>query len=492
MRPTQIVGIVGNAGRAVVNAESLALFARMTAQPSDDRKAAISALITSLKAGGVWAKLKALQIYAAADSQAASLNWVTNAGNASLINSPNFVVDRWIAGNASTSYINTNCNPNSLGCSQNSMTIAVWNSGPYGSGAFNVGWPTAFSNAAGIDIQLSATASERPVLSGQINKSLGSYYTSATLTGNYTHGLIALVRSSAEEVFHSIRGVTVDSASSGQTSTGLHNANLYLGAGNNAGSPIYHHDMPFSAFVLGDALSASELLSMSNALDSYMQSLGNYRQPFVMWGDSQSVNATWRQYVWRASALAGRPARRGVVQGVSAESATAIRTRMIADTAYHDHIQIIWVGRNNISNGSQVVDKSIILSEVAAMVAAAQARSGKFVVMPPCKGNIDAGSALVNSEAPGTTIGLELDDIKSTLSARYGSNFLDIEQKLIDWATAGNASVISGTAPTANDIADAGVGVTPRGLLGDDIHKNNAGNTAIGYYVEQHLNAQGM
>jgi hypothetical protein len=62
-------------------AEATALFARFSSDPGTTRKDAINACIASLKTAGVWAKLSNFYVLAAHDSQAAKLNWVTNARN---------------------------------------------------------------------------------------------------------------------------------------------------------------------------------------------------------------------------------------------------------------------------------------------------------------------------------------------------------------------------------------------------------------------------
>ena len=92
-------------------AEANTLFARFTTPPDATRKALINTLIKSLKAAGVWAKLDALYILAAADAQAARRNWVADQYNLTEVNSPTFTADRGYAGNGSTSYLKTGFNP---------------------------------------------------------------------------------------------------------------------------------------------------------------------------------------------------------------------------------------------------------------------------------------------------------------------------------------------------------------------------------------------
>ncbi len=91
--------------------QSLAIFAAFTTPPSAARMALINTCVGSLITAGVWAKLDALYMFAAADSQAALINW-KNPGtyNATLVNSPAFVADQGFTG-ASTKYIDSGFNP---------------------------------------------------------------------------------------------------------------------------------------------------------------------------------------------------------------------------------------------------------------------------------------------------------------------------------------------------------------------------------------------
>lgn len=92
-------------------AEATALFARMTTPPTETRKGQINTLITSLKTAGVWTKLDVLYVFAAADQQAALLNWKENDNNATAESSPSFVADSGFKGDGSTSWVNTHYNP---------------------------------------------------------------------------------------------------------------------------------------------------------------------------------------------------------------------------------------------------------------------------------------------------------------------------------------------------------------------------------------------
>lgn len=141
--------IVSGVGAAFA-AESLAIFAAFTTPPTDARKTLINNCVVSLKSTGVWSKLDALYLFAAADSQAALINW-KNPGtfNATTANGPTFTADRGYTGNGTDSYVDSNFNPTTASLPnfvQNSAVIFGWSltSGQndngfigYGAGSFN-------------------------------------------------------------------------------------------------------------------------------------------------------------------------------------------------------------------------------------------------------------------------------------------------------------------------------------------------------------------
>lgn len=95
----------------IVEQETVDLVARFTSAPTGGRKVHIQKLIKALKDGGIWTKLDALYLFAAADSQAARLNWVADQYNITAVNAPTFTTDRGYAGDGASSHLNTNFNP---------------------------------------------------------------------------------------------------------------------------------------------------------------------------------------------------------------------------------------------------------------------------------------------------------------------------------------------------------------------------------------------
>jgi len=71
----------------------------------------IDNLIVSLKSAGVWSKLDGLKVRAAADSQAARLNWIADQYNCTPISSPAFTTDRGFTPDGAASYLDQGFNP---------------------------------------------------------------------------------------------------------------------------------------------------------------------------------------------------------------------------------------------------------------------------------------------------------------------------------------------------------------------------------------------
>jgi len=106
------IGLAGAAkGGGPYDPAALALFARMTTPPTDARKVLINAVFAAGRRDGWLSKLDGLKVRAAADSQAARLNWVADQYNCSAISSPVFTVDRGYTPDGAASYLDQGFNP---------------------------------------------------------------------------------------------------------------------------------------------------------------------------------------------------------------------------------------------------------------------------------------------------------------------------------------------------------------------------------------------
>lgn len=107
--------------------QAIALFGRFTTPPTTDRKIAISALTGALVQSGIWAKLDALYVLAAADEQAARQNWIANQYNLTATSSPAFTADRGFQGNGTSSILESGAADNALtNYKQNTAHLGIW------------------------------------------------------------------------------------------------------------------------------------------------------------------------------------------------------------------------------------------------------------------------------------------------------------------------------------------------------------------------------
>ena len=96
---------------AEIIAESLALFARMTVQPSTAQKIVINDTIKALKNAGIWDLLDVFVLLHSHNTQSTYLNWKANQSNGTPTNSPVFTAFEGTT-TASGKYISTNFIPN--------------------------------------------------------------------------------------------------------------------------------------------------------------------------------------------------------------------------------------------------------------------------------------------------------------------------------------------------------------------------------------------
>lgn len=109
-------------------AEALALFARFTVPPTDERKRLINRTIKKLKQAGVWQQLDAFYLIAAADAQSAQRNWKADTFNLSPVGTITFIADRGYAGNGVDGHLTTGFTPSTAGgkFAQDAAHLSIW------------------------------------------------------------------------------------------------------------------------------------------------------------------------------------------------------------------------------------------------------------------------------------------------------------------------------------------------------------------------------
>ena len=252
-------GIAMPASRGVLSPSNFcpqaqAFFARLATQPGAARKGLYNAMIASLVSAGVWSKLDALYMFAAADQTTALTNLSSASFGASAIGSPTFTADIGFIG-ASGKYVDSNFNPSAAAgkFQQDNASLFAWGS------------------------SVAAIAGETIGSLGAPRVELVPRYTDTnwylSVNGSETNaggqadgsGLRTLSRSSSTTVA-TYKGGTFNSNVS-QTSTGLPNANIFFLRGPNGyyvGGSVYCGGF-------GSSLTSSDVTALYSALHSYLQ-----------------------------------------------------------------------------------------------------------------------------------------------------------------------------------------------------------------------------
>jgi hypothetical protein len=238
--------------------EAEALFARFTTPATLARKTLINDMIKALKSAGVWTKMDALHVMAAADNQAARRNWIADAFNLSAVSSPTFEADRGFTPDGSTSYLDTGFNPTTASgpkFTPNSAHMGAWhrtNLANAGAESFDVGG----TNSRMSRLNTGSTAI-RPNTSS--NQSMGG----GTFAQNKTWNRSA---SNAWQFYRS-------GAADGTGTTASIGAASYTFRVGNAQASSYGVNQA-SIFHFGESLTAGEVAAMHTAFSAYMSAVG--------------------------------------------------------------------------------------------------------------------------------------------------------------------------------------------------------------------------
>jgi hypothetical protein len=208
---------------SIYNPDALALFARMSVQPSDDEKQIYSDAIDSLQKHGIWDSLDYIYSFGVHTEQAALLNWITPTNTA--INVGATFDDYFgFTGNGSSSYVNSNYNPLQEGVkyTQSNAILGISMDSVSGIGAYHgatIGTASTF-----VIPNLGGTAY------GRCNSSNNLTLSNGNINGVFTAGR---QNSSDGELY-------VDTIRNGGSTTLTlpPDGDLYLLARNNNGSPL--------------------------------------------------------------------------------------------------------------------------------------------------------------------------------------------------------------------------------------------------------------
>lgn len=252
-------------GYTFTNAEAAALVARFTTPPDSTRKGHIDTLVGALRTAGVWSKLDALYVTAAADAQAAQRNWIADAYNLTPVNSPTFTADRGYAGNGSSSYINTGLTLSSASkFVQDSASLGIWCRTDSSANQLEAGARISVSSRQSLLSARNASG----VAEGRINRDISE--TGIAVASSV--GLLVATRTSSTLTTLYKNGSSIGTYSNTSVVPAPHE--LYLLAANTAGTANVFSSRQVSVAWAGGGLTGSENVAIYNALNTYLTAVG--------------------------------------------------------------------------------------------------------------------------------------------------------------------------------------------------------------------------
>lgn len=241
-----------------VNTETDELVARFSTPPSNNRLSRIDRLIGDLKTAGVWAKLDALYVFAAQDTQAALLNWKADQYNLTVSGAPVFTADRGYQGDGVDDVLLAGFNPATAGglFAQNSAHMGMWSRTNLALGAMQ-GYEIGNTNSY-LARAVNGTMRGRPnhgveLLTGPTNSLPGHFMysrTAAAVWESYSNG--------------------IDVGGGTETSAALTSADFRILA---VTATLFSRNQ-FAAAHWGSGLSAGETTATYAALRAYMVAVG--------------------------------------------------------------------------------------------------------------------------------------------------------------------------------------------------------------------------
>lgn len=251
--------------------ETQTLLTRMEAYvaPTYERKKAINALINSLKDAGVWAKLDSMYVFASHDVDCAKLDWVRSAEAATVV-SPlagiAHVVDVGFSGSDDEGdYIATAYNPSvdAVNLAANSMSVVTY-LGDDNVAAANAGEFLFGVESAGANLYLGVADADDVITAKAGSDNEATDPATQTIAGDWM-----LIRDGNSVVVKS-GGVAKATLADADTTPTLPNAEIYIGARNEADVAVGTINVTKKAFVVGAALTAGDITALNTAMNTYI------------------------------------------------------------------------------------------------------------------------------------------------------------------------------------------------------------------------------
>lgn len=239
--------------------EAQAVIAAMAPQPSMARQATINTLVSTLVSAGVWTKLGVLYVFAAADSQAACLNWKAPSGIAALpTSSPAFVADRGFNGDNLAAHIDTRIAWNAIpGLAQDNAHLGAY---------------VSFGGTS--QLAMAGTNGSNNVILGRSAGNLATRLNNGTIvTADPVPGVgavhICASRALAAQFDRYVNGAAVTVGV--QASSAIPTGNL---TGLRANTSFAAAAASLRALHAGPALTATEVAAVRDAIQAYMAAIG--------------------------------------------------------------------------------------------------------------------------------------------------------------------------------------------------------------------------
>ncbi|WP_421696946.1 hypothetical protein [Ancylobacter sp.] len=209
---------------------------------------------------------------AAADSQAARLNWISDQYNASAINTPSFTVDRGYTGNGSSAYLDSLFNPFTASGAkyiQDSAHISIWDLTNRAAKAVSI--ETGIFNGSTFQTHINARYTGDVAL-GRVNQGVTGAMQPAVTSSN---GYYVISRTGATAQAYYKNGALLVSSTVASVSLASANASLPFLAGKNVGgSAVSFSTDQLAAATIGGGLTASDQSSLYAAIGTYLTAIG--------------------------------------------------------------------------------------------------------------------------------------------------------------------------------------------------------------------------
>lgn len=244
------------------------LFDRFTTPPATDRRLLINTLIKSFVQAGIWDKLDAFYMLAAADAQSSLLNWVSTSYNLTVVSTPTFTADRGYKGNGTSSYLRTGFNPATAVSPKsvlNSASMGVYINGTPATGLDRA--QMGIINGANYQL-LDVTVGNAVV--GRMNTDTTGSASGAGQAGNT--GLFAINRTGSTASRLTRNGT--DLATTAVASTSVPSEEIIIMARYSGGTPARYSTDQFAMSYIGAGLSDAEDDALYSALNVYLTALG--------------------------------------------------------------------------------------------------------------------------------------------------------------------------------------------------------------------------